>query len=253
MQLNRTLRNIFVIASMGLVISACGDNNDHVAGNKDQVFYGAEVNVGNGKIRSFVKKDSSGKPSVVGLAISEETLNSLPESGGAFTIPMPEDNGTLFRHIAFEYSPHHQNAVYDTPHVTAHFYMIPEEERKAIRAEGQEMEVLPATAFVPKDYIPTEGGAAQIGKHWIDTTGEELNGKPFKRAVAYGSYNGKLVSVESMINLAFLQSKKTTGWPVKDPEAVQAAGFYATSYSIGFDQSEQLYTMTLESLKYKNN
>ena len=247
---NKFLLNSLFIAVIGLTAMSCSDDNDDAIGQKEEVVNGTEVKVGNGQVKSFIKKDETGNPTAVGLAVSDAALKSFPAGGAEYRIKMPAENNTLFKHISLEYSPE-KPAPYDTPHVTVHFYMLSEEERDAINANGPEMEVLPATAFRPKDYVPMPGGVPRMGKHWIDTTGEELHGTAFKRAIAYGSYNGRFIFLEPLYNLSFLQSKQVAQWPVKDPPAVETSGFFATSYSLSFDAASGTHLLSLENLEYR--
>lgn len=247
---NKFLLYCLTIAVISAGLMAMSFTDNEISYSKERVVYGAEINIGNGKVKSFIKKDEAGNPTAVGLAISDAVLKSFRARGAEYRIKMPAGNNTLFKHISLEYSPG-KPAPYNTPNVTVHFYMLSEKERDAINANAPAMEVLPATAFRPKDYVPMPGGVPGMGKHWIDTTGEELHGTPFKRAIAYGSYNGRFISLEPLYNLSFLQAKKTAQWPVKDPPAVGTSGFYATSYSLSFDAASGTHLLSLENLEYR--
>ncbi len=174
-------------------------------------------------------------------------------AGASTIIPMPEGHGTLINHVSFDYATHHHAPMYNTEHLTAHFYYISEQEKQAIKASSPAMEVLPPAEFHPKDYIPTPGGADRMGKHWPDTTAEELHGKPFKRSLVVGSYNGEFIFIEPLINMEFLKSKPNSEWPVKDQAKVQRAGFYPSIYALSYDQTSKLYSLTFKNLNKRSN
>lgn len=244
----------FMVAiACSILVIACSDDNDNPIETPQEVLYGKEISVGKGIVKSFVKKNQQGDPESYGISFSEGALEGLPHEGASYIVPMPDAHGTLINHVSFDYATHHHAPVYDTEHITAHFYYISEAEKNAITTTGPEIDLLPPAEFHPKDYIPTPGGADKMGKHWPDTTAEELHGKPFKRSLIYGSYNGKFIFMEPLIEMNFLKSKPAAEWPVKEQRKVQTTGFYPASYALSFDQNTKLYSLTFNDLKRKTN
>lgn len=199
----------------------------------------------------FVKKDRNGNPESFGISFSEGALEGQPHKGASYIIPMPSDQGILVNHVSFDYATGHHSPIYDMEHLTAHFYYISEAEKNAIKDTGPEIDSIPPVEFHPKDYVPIPGGVAKMGKHWPDVTAEELNGEPFKRSLAYGSYNGNFIFVEPLINMAFLKSKPNAEWPIKEQSKVQQTGFYPATYALSFDEDTKLYNLTFGNLKHK--
>lgn len=244
---------IFLMAmAMSVAVSCSKDDNKDLTDEREEVVFGAEVAVGNGKVRSFIKRNEDGSPKSFGLTFPEGALEGLPEEGGSYIIPMPADNNTIVNHVSFDYAAHHHVPVYDTPHITTHFYFISEEEKNNITDTGAAMENLPAAEFRPTNYIPTEGGVPKMGKHWLDSKAEELNGQPFKRSLAFGSYDGKFIFFEPLINMEFLRAKPNAAWPVEQQSQVQTTGFYANSYALAFDENTALYTLSFDDLRLRS-
>ena len=106
-----------------LLFASC--KKDAVTSN---LTYGAEVKLGNGTAKSFVKLNASGNPDEVGVVISETAFNSLPQSGANLVLDFPaEGTKTLYKHVFlnFLHGGHEPVGIYSFDHFDVHFYTIP--------------------------------------------------------------------------------------------------------------------------------
>jgi hypothetical protein len=247
----KSLKGICLLAALVLFFDACKKDNTRF--EEPTTTYGKTVDLGEGKAQSFVVKDANGIPQSIGFTFSEEALNSLPTTNQMTSIPAPEGNGTLVDHMSVDFNAHGHEPVgiYDVPHFDLHFYMIPEAEQMAIMP-GAEMEVLPATEYIPQDYIPFPSGDPMMGKHWGDKTAKEFNGSPFDYTFIYGSYNGKFIFHEAMVTLAFFKSKQNFTALVKQQTKVQREGYYPKTYSVSYDGVHKVYTVVLDQLTLRH-
>ena len=247
----RVLKGIHLVAALSLILSAC--KKDSTIVHQPTTTYGKTVALFGGKAQSFVTKDADGVPQTIGFSFSADALDNLPATNSMVTIPAPEDNGTLVDHMSVDFNAkgHEPPGVYDVPHFDLHFYMIPEVEQMAI-VPGPQMEVLPATEYIPKDFISFPSGDPMMGKHWGDATSKEFNGQAFDRTFIYGSYNGKFIFHEAMVTLAYFHSKQSFTDIVKQQKKVQRDGYYPQTYSVIYDAKSKLYTVTLNQLLLKH-
>lgn len=247
----RSLKGIYVLAALALLLDAC--KKDDTAFPQPTTTYGKTVPLFGGKAQSFVTKDASGIPQSIGFFFSEEALNDLPTTNTMTMIPAPEDNGTLVDHMSVDFNAHgHEPAgIYDVPHFDLHFYMIPEMEQHAI-VNGPEMELLPPAEYYPQDYADIPGGDPMMGKHWADLTSKEFNGQPFDRTFIYGSYNGRFIFHEAMVTLEFFKSKQNFSDKIKQQTKVQRDGYYPQKYSVTYDATTKIYTVSLDQLSLRH-
>jgi hypothetical protein len=249
---NSSLKWMVLLTIVLTMIASCEKDND--SNQPNDISYGEPVNVGNGKVMSFIQRNSVGNPESIGFHFSEAALDGLPNHNTLFDIPLPADNKTLVNHISFDFTSHgHEpSGVYNIPHFDVHFYLIPQQVQDAITNTGPEIDVVPGSEYWPKDFMPGPGGEPKMGKHWSDTTAEEFHGKPFTQTFIYGSYNGKFVFHEPMIALSYLKGKPNITIPVKQQNIVQESGYYPKSYAIKFDEDNKIYTISLNGLTYKS-
>ncbi len=90
-----------------------------------------------------------------------------------------------------------------------------------------------------------------MGKHWVDATAPELQGKPFTATLIYGSYDGEVIFHEPMIAHSWLLTEPDTVMTIPQPQAFQKSGLYPAKYSVQFDSSKQQYVIFFTELSEK--
>jgi hypothetical protein len=226
------------------------------------VYKGPEIQLGYGKVRSWISVTKSGNPNEIGLEITAEALQSITNEDDK---KIPADHSTIivplhlkarqltpFNHIGLNWNPngHMPNGVFDIPHFDFHFYMISVNDQMAIpewsEATDAEFNNYPPEGYMPADYFTPPGGETaepQMGKHWLPTNLE--NYLPFSQIMIYGSYNGNVIFVEPMITLDFLLSKVDSSTNYSQPEFFQKPGNYPTKYNVYHDAKTAKTYITL--------
>ena len=204
---------------------------------KLNTFYGHQVQVGDGRVRTFVTISHTGVPQEIGIEMTEGALGGLPMHHTNFVLPLHKKAAevTPFDHVYFNWNPHgHPPFFFETPHFDAHFYMVSIEERMQVSTTSPLMEQIPPPPYWPQGFVPTPGGEAQMGKHWINPASPEICcGQPFTHTMIWGSYAGELTFVEPMVTQAFLQSGASVQVPFGQPAQVMLTGtYYPTSYNV---------------------
>ncbi|MCG2610482.1 DUF5602 domain-containing protein [Flavobacterium sp. SM15] len=213
------------------------------------VFKGPEVNLGRGKIRSWISINSQGEPEELGVEMTPNALRGLPvESEHSHTIVVPlhlkAKQITPFDHIGLNWNPngHEPEGVFDVPHFDLHFYMISVKDREAIPAWSPETDALfnnyPPRGYMPQDYFTPPGPAtaeAQMGKHWLPVNlGDFL---PFKSIMIYGSYDGRVIFYEPMFTYKMLTNPfEGTSRDFSVPSYYQTLDSYPSTYNIYKDE-----------------
>ncbi len=244
---------LLAVSSAFLLLAACNDDNPSgpdLAGT----FVGQTWAVGNGTARTWVTRDGAGKPTTLGITLSEAALTNLPTVDTEFSFELPPEAGaTPYRHVGFNWHPlgHMPTGVYNVPHFDVHFYMISEAQRYAITGTGPDSLRLyrsPAPEFFPAGYInPPGAGEPRMGNHWADPTSPEFNGQPFTRTFIFGSYDGLVTFWEPMITKAYLETRPNATLDIKQPQRYSAGGrYYPTRYTVRFDATALEYHITLD-------
>lgn len=221
------------------------ENADHI-----NVFKGPEVQMGNGKARSWITITHSGVPMEIGIELTDEALYGLPQNpldfaASRFVLPLHQKAKeiTPFDHITINWNVHgHEpDHVFDIPHFDFHFYMISLQAQLAIppyQVAPAAFDNLPPVSYWPDFYVPTPGGVPQMGKHWINVNFHP----PFTKTMIYGSYNGMFTFVEPMITRDFLLSGQNFSEPYTQPHVfVPAQKFYPRVYNIYRDENSKHY------------
>lgn len=230
---------------------ACRKEADDPAPAPPGTFYGTVVSIGNGEGRSFIANVNDQEHLQLGITLDAAALEGLPDGETHFEFDLPEAARELtpFDHISLGWMSHgHPEPVYHTPHFDVQFYMISRPEKEAIVSGSPEMNVLPASAFMPVTYFsPETAGVSRMGRHWLDINSPELmpGGPPFTTTMVMGSYNGKVVFWEPMITRDYLLTVPDTTMHIQQPLSFEKQGHYPTDYSIRFDAQQQQYTIYL--------
>lgn len=223
-----------------------------IQANKENTFYGPQVQMGNGKARSFITLTHSGVPRELGVEMTKGAFSGLPETHAlsAFTLPLHQkaQAATAFDHIVINWNEHGHPPflLFSEPHFDFHFYTISVSEQQAVPAyaPGSPHDLLPAAPFWPSGFVPTPGGVAGMGKHWVDLLHPVTPGS-FTHTMIYGSYNGKIHFTEPMITRAFLQTGRDVTMAYGQPAQFAETGtYYPSVYNIRDDETKHYITLS---------
>lgn len=266
-----------------------------VAARKN-VEYGPAKPLGQGSLRSFVEFKKSGKPKKIGVEFTKAALTGLPSghSDGTWDIPHPDGSiawyccgyehvltlppsaaTTPFEHIVVNWNNegHPPPGIYSVPHFDFHFYLISNEERRAITAPATSAEMcvragslpIPLTCGnldraliplspgqAPPDFISPGSVEPGMGNHMLDKFAPELSGTPFTQTLLYGTWDGAISFFEPMITLAYLQNLQGKScYDLKVPQGFAEAGYYPTRYCASHKPKGQgTYQITLDSFNW---
>jgi hypothetical protein len=249
----------------------------------DRIVYGAAQQLGQGRARTFLEREGNGQPVALGVALSRDALDGLPQRplpGGPsavnLTLALPAGAGqTGYDHVMLDWNPggHEPEHVYTLPHFDFHFFLTSPAERDAIMqsdpAWAAKAARFPAAEFIAEGYAAastlggiTPGAAAvpMMGMHWLDVKSPELqrppHGRPFTSTFIYGSWDGRVNFVEPMITKAFIESVRSSATgvtlPVSVPARAQKPGLYPTRYTILFDESKDEYRIAIGGFVPRN-
>lgn len=204
---------------------------------KTNTFYGPQVQLGDGKVRTFYTETHANVPIEIGFEMTAGALQGLPENVIQLSFPFHKKaaKSTPFVHVLMDWNPQgHEPGFYELPHLDFHFYMISEAERMAISASSSLMEQLPPTQYWPQGFVPTPGGVPNMGKHWVNLSSPEISGgQTFTHTMIYGTYAGKFIFAEPMITRAFLLSGQRVSLPYGQPTQFMITNTYhPTTYNI---------------------
>lgn len=170
-----------------------------------------------------------------------------------------------FKWVLLNWNPmgHVPPGIYDKPHFDVHFMIEPVENIFAIepgpcgpefvRCDQFERGRLPVPAeYVPEDFQNFDAVVPGMGNHLIDATSPELHGEPFTRSWIYGAYDGRITFYEEMVTTDYLLSRPDTCFSIKQPSAVEVAGYYPTESCLRYDEAADAYTVALESFVHRD-
>ncbi|MBI2999195.1 MAG: DUF5602 domain-containing protein [Deltaproteobacteria bacterium] len=246
-----------LVTLLGVALIAVFISEGFAQGTKAGTYLGNPETLGNGTARSFVTLDKAGKPTAIGVILSETALSGLPsaEPEYEYMLPLPKEaEVTGYNHIAVNWNPkgHPPPGVYTVPHFDFHFYLISPEERNKITATGDDLErahKAPAPEFAPKGYIlPPGTEVPRMGAHMVNPAAPEFQKKPFARTFIYGFYDGQMIFVEPMATKTFLESKPSVRERISVPQAYPRSAYYPTRYVVKYDPSSKALRVSLEGL-----
>jgi hypothetical protein len=238
------------------------ENYNYGKENQDKIniFKGPEVQMGNGKVRSWISINHAGFPLEIGIEITDAALNGLPQDpedfqAATFILPLHQKANAItpFDHIVINWNVHGHEPehVFDVPHFDFHFYMISLQDQMAIppyEVAPAGFDNLPPNNYWPDLYVPTPGGVPQMGKHWVNTT----FAPPFTKTMIYGSYNGKFTFVEPMIIRDFLLQGTSYSETYPQPHVfIPTNKFYPTKYNIYKDPVTEKHYVTLSDFVWR--
>jgi hypothetical protein len=225
---------------------------------KENTYYGPQVPVGNGKMRTFATLTHEGVPLVVGVEITDSALYNLPADPNAvdketYLLPLHQkaQAATVLDHVVVEWNPqgHPPAGIYTVPHFDFHFYRISLAEQNAIppyEVDSTGFNDLPPAGYIPSPpYFEIPGGVPEMGAHWADGTSPEFNGIPFTYTFLYGSYGGKVTFYEPMVTRAFFLSGQTADKSIPQPSLFSPVNaYYHTHYKIWQEGNKHYIALT---------
>ena len=231
--------------------------------SKINTFYGPQVSVGNGKIRSWIKINHDEQPIELGLEITPGALENLPheeEEGVSphWDIPVHQKvkDVTPFDHLNVNWNPHgHPDPFFGAQHFDFHFYMMTESDRMAIPQWSPETDALfnnyPPAGYMPANYTAPPGATATVaamGKHWLPPPPTFM---PFTNVMILGSYNGHFNFIEPMVTLSYLQSGQSVSKDYSQPLQFENAGSYPTKYNVWKDENSGHHFVSLSHFVWR--
>lgn len=214
--------------------------------------WGEKVHVGNGHAITYIET-SNHKVKEIGVVLTHTALKGLGHEMKEYVLHLPYAVKP-YKFITLDWNPHgHEpSGIYDKPHFDFHFYFVSRAFQQGITCGQQDSECLkevPSKYQVPR-YVATPGGVPKMGWHWLDSLSPELNGKIFKRTYIYGYYGGKMIFLEPMITIKYLQSKVSRTQSLRLPEDVHYKGYYPRQFKVSYDSKKKLHKIVLKKFKY---
>lgn len=259
----RGWRSSAVLLALGMpLLLACSKDSDSPAAQPSTT-YGPSVQVGSGSARSFISTDASGKPTEIGLALTETALTGLPATpamGTMYDMALPSGSSATqmpFDHLSFGWNPngHEPIPIYGVPHFDAHFYMQSMAAQHTITLDDPKGDIFPATDKLPNGYITPPNvvpgrTVPMMGRHWVDPTSPEYTpGTAFTHTFIYGTYDGHVTFIEPMFTKAILVSSLSIERDIKQPIAYEVTGkFFPTKYAIRYDSGTREYIISLKEM-----
>jgi len=250
------------LLALGLPLLLSCSKKEDSSPAQPSVAYGPAVQVGGGAARGFVAADAAGKPTEIGLALTETALTGLPTAavGPMFDVGLPASAaaGQLpFDHISLGWNPngHGPLPIYGVPHFDVHFYLQTTAVQHTITLDDPKGDIFPAAAKLPAGYVTAPNAAPartipMMGRHWVDPTSPEYApGGAFTHTFIYGTYDGHVTFLEPMLTKALLVPAVGVEQAIKQPAAYETPGkYYPTKYAIRYDAGTHEYLVTMKEL-----
>jgi len=226
------------------------ESRAYLAKPVSNTFYGSQVQLGDGHMRSWIRISPEGVPEEIGLEMTKGILQNLPTAYTEMELDLHQKASTItpYNHIGIDWMPNgHPPPYFQLPHFDIHFYMLTEEEKMSIPAPRPTNTNLakvdsfgtPAPGVLPADYTVPSAAIARMGRHWLDKNADVLPPKnaTFTYQFIYGTWNGKVAFLEPMVTRAFLLSGTEVHNTIKQPAIYNLTGtYYPTGYNIYTDE-----------------
>lgn len=248
-----------------VVMPGSGSFSSSVNGRSEEkynTFYGAQVQIGNGHVRSWINITHSGRPLAIGLEMTGGALTNLPEDPNDhmaatwhLKLHQKAHAVTPFDHIMLNWNVmgHEPPPIYGLPHLDMHFYKVGMNEVMNM-TDPVKFNLLPPPAYIPAAYLFT-GGVPMMGSHWVDLMSPELlppadpDYAAFTHTMIYGSYDGEVIFVEPMITRAYLQSGATVHKWYRQPMHFDPSNtYYPQRYNIWKGEKNGRHYVALDEM-----
>ncbi len=250
--------SLVVMPGNGSFSSSVNSRNEE----KYNTFYGSQVQIGNGHVRSWINITHSGRPLAIGLEMTGGALTNLPEdpndhAAATWHLKLHQKAHavTPFDHIMLNWNVmgHEPPPIYGLPHFDMHFYKVGMNEVMNM-TDPVKFNILPPPGYIPTAYLFT-GGVPMMGAHWVDLMSPELlppadpNYAAFTHTMIYGSYDGEVIFVEPMITRAFLLSGATVQKWYRQPQYFDPTDtYYPQRYSIWKNEKNGRHYVALDEM-----
>jgi hypothetical protein len=250
--------------------SAISGGNETAGSLSGTTYFGNNVIMGKGHIRTYVTVDKTGKPLDVGVEFSETAINTVDmpmrHSGlhcNTYNLRFHPNatKGLPYDHVSLDWAQmgHGPDGVYDVPHFDIHFYMIPTETQMNIVADmpypaGPDAFAAMPPSTIPQTYFPGPF-VEMMGTHWIKK--DEflpliMGEQSFRHTFIYGSHENRLIFFEPMVTLQTLRSKQNIVTAIDQPQDYpQANKYYAADYAITHDAKMKVHRVSLQNMSLK--
>lgn len=229
---------------------------------KSNTFYGPQVQMGNGHVRTWVNISHDGKPTAIGVEMTDGALSNLPQDPNApaswtLTLHQKAKAVTPFDHVVIDWNVngHPPVGIYDVPHFDFHFYKISVATQMAIppyEVDPSGFDAPIPAGYLPSIYVRIPGGVPQMGAHWFDPTSPEWHGGGFTSTFIYGTYDSHVTFDEPMITLATLQSGVTIQKDIPQPEYFDPSNtYYPTQYTIWQNSKNGRHYVSLNNMVWR--
>lgn len=227
---------------------------------KSNTFYGPQVKLGQGHVRTWIRIAHDGVPEEIGIEMSKNLLDRLPEGDDPVQLVLPIHKKAMevtpFDHVFFDWNPHgHEpEGLFTVPHFDVHFYMTSVAEREAIPIYPEAMaqfDNYPPAGYLPNDYgTPPNGGTAvpMMGTHWLPMS----FGPPFTNILIYGSFDGEVTFVEPMNTVAYLNSGVPFSEAFSQPTNFAKTSYYPTVYNVYQNSKNQKQIISLSEFVHRD-
>jgi len=229
--------------------------------DKYNTFYGSQVQIGSGHMRSWINITHAGRPLAIGIEMTDGALHNLPSDPNNhaanyhLSLHQKAHAVTPFDHIMMSWNlqGHAPNPIYGFPHFDMHFYKVSRDEVMHTTNPAKFI-ILPPAGYIPPAYLFT-GGVPRMGAHWVDLLSPEFlppsnpGHAAFTHTMTYGSYDGKVTFVEPMITRAFLQSGATVHKWYRQPLYFSPTGTnYPQRYNIWENEHNGRHYISLDQM-----
>lgn len=253
-------------AVLAVIMGGCGGGGGSSPRGTPGTVVGQTIPMGNGEARSFLTVGNDGRPTAVGVAMTEAALTGLPSATKTlFELNFPATApGTVFDHIELRYwaRGHDPQELFAVEHIDFIPFLISQQQRDAITATGNDIgRVLrvPSAKQIPPGYAPIPSvdeffAEPRYGTRYFDVPSftPVLDGTAaYTTTLFYGYYDGQIDFLEIPITLNFLKAQSDLTLPIPVPETLPENGYYPSRYRIRHDTANQEFTFTMEGLVHK--
>jgi hypothetical protein len=271
----RKLISVLLIFSTLVIVSCKKENREINSENSDRfrsasvtsnanisnTYYGPQVQLGNGRVRSWISISREGEPEQIGIEMTAGALHNLPTGEHSSTLLQLHQKAkqlTPFDHINIDWEAggHPPPGIFTVPHFDFHFYTISVADQLAIPVPDQNNMSLFTSlnaGVLPIDYSIAGGPVPQMGMHWLDRTSAVFPPtlQTFTNEFVYGTYNGNVIFYEPMITRSLLLSGTSVQREIKQPITFSKTGtYYPTMYNVYKDAKTGNVYITLSHFEF---